>query len=49
MSSAGVMYFFLLLQSLHAGTQLPRVDLPPRETGMTWSIVRFSAPTFLPQ
>ena len=45
--SAGVYDFFSLLHSLQQGTQFPRVDLPPRDTGITWSSVRFSAPTCL--
>jgi len=49
MRSTGVVVFFLLLQSLQHGTQFDRTDFPPRATGMTWSIVRFAAPTCRPQ
>jgi len=35
MRSAGVWAAFVALQALQHGTQLPRVDVPPRATGMT--------------
>jgi hypothetical protein len=40
--------FFLLLQSLQAGTVLPLVLFPPREIGTMWSIVNALAVTVWP-
>lgn len=37
--SRGRSFRFFVLQSLHAGTTLPLVLLPPRDRGTTWSMV----------
>ncbi len=47
--SIGSECFFLLLHSLQAGTRLPFVDLPPRMTGIIWSMVRSLDITVVPQ
>lgn len=47
--SMGSRYFFRLLQSLHAGTVLPRTDLPPRMSGTIWSMVSSAGGNFRPQ
>src|SRR4029079_9223696 len=48
-ASSGVRLAFLLLHSMQASTQFSQVEAPPRDFGMTWSIVNSSGPGCTPQ
>ncbi len=37
------------LQSMHASTQFAQLESPPRDRGITWSIVSSSLPGLQPQ
>ena len=48
-ASPGVRLPFSRLQGTQARTQLVQVVRPPRERGITWSIVSCAAPGWVPQ